>query len=311
MRNFYRRWWCGNEEVVGIDFRDEMVLMVCSTTLGGAVEHPRTFAIPLPPGVIERGVIKEPDELASLVKGSFDVSKVRAGRCGVAIPSHALFTAYLDMPEEVRGAHLSEVYAWALSRLSLDASTTCGQVYLCNRDPRELPQLFFAATRRSVKESLEATCQALDLELSCITLRSIALHNGARVVVPRQATQVTVWIDLTERSPCVYLFDGDEVRFSRRFEGASSTEMGPLIVEVYDQLQRGAGMRYVHTDVAAVCAGPRELVEGFRGAWRDRFEAACNHPFARLDIAEIRTDEGGQHQYLIAHGLALLARGFT
>ena len=197
MRDLYRRWWCGDEPIMGMDLKDDVVLLAQSTTLAVARDPANLCAIPLPSGVIEKGVVKDAVRLVSIFRESHYLSELSGCRCAVAVPAVASFTACLDIPDDILFANLSEAYSWALNRLSLDASKLIGRAYLQNRHPPKKAQLFLAVARLSAKEILEETFQALGLELSCITLRSIALHKGAAILSKNSRRPVRIWIDFT------------------------------------------------------------------------------------------------------------------
>jgi hypothetical protein len=307
MRNFYLRWWCGSEPILGIEVRDDVVLCAQSAT-GAAQEEPfKRFSIPLPSGVVGSGRIKDPHRLASILKESRHVSQVVGGRCAVAIPSDASFTAHLAVPDEVVCMNQRDVYEWALERLSLDASHVHGKVYLEDDALGMGPQLLVVAVRRSVKEMMEDILKVVGLELSCLTLRSIALHKAAAIVSQHARKSVTLWVDLTDRSPELHLFEGEALRFSRclneRLLGV--TELS--VSHVCDELRKLDVSRYSSGEVAILCAGPETIVRTFHKAWKDAAPFMSGHGSSG-DSGALLTAEPYLDPYFIASGLAELLR---
>ena len=303
MRDFYRRWWCGDEPIMGMDLKDDVVLLAQSTTLAVARDPAKLFAIPLPSGVIEKGVVKDAVRLASIFRETHYLPDLSGCRCAVAIPSVASFTACLDIPDDMLFANLSEAYSWALNCLSLDASKLIGKAYLHNRHSPQKAQLFLVVARLSAKEILEETFQALGLELSCITLRSIALHKGAAIVSRNSRRPVRIWIDFTDRSPALHLFEGNVLQFSRYFNEGSFEGMIPLASEVCDELRKLHLSRYAIGEIEISCAGPEALAHEFKNVWKDKIGFTSKDPLSGFDIVDIQTAEAYQDQHLIATGL--------
>jgi hypothetical protein len=200
-------------------------------------------------------------------------------------------------------ANLSEAYSWALNCLSLDASKLIGKAHLQNRHSPQKAQLFLVVVKLSAKEILEDALQALGIELSCITLRSIALHEGAAIVSKNSRRPVRIWIDFTDRSPALHLFDGHVLQFSRYFNEVSFEGLIPLVSEVCDELQKLDLSRYAIGQIEISCAGPEALAHEFKKAWRGKIGFTSKNSLSGFDIVDIQTEEAFQDQHLIATGL--------
>ena len=302
MRDFYLRWWCGNEPIVGIDFRDEQVLCAKSATLADVGESAKLFAIPLPSGVIEKGLIKDAARLVSILKESHYFSELSGCRCAVAISSAVSFTACLEVPDSMLCANQSDAYAWALNRLSLDSSNVTGKAYLKNA------QLFLVVVKLVERDRFKEIFLALGLELACLTLRSLALHNGAAVVCKRSRQQVTMWIDLTDSSPALHLFEGKGLRFSRCFNEGLSGGVANFVSQLCEELQELDVSGYAEGDIVTLCAGSAKLMQEFTDLWRDRVLGTRHGQLSRYTIVENLQEDTYQDPYLIATGLGLLLR---
>lgn len=304
MRDFYLRWWHGNEAVLGIDLRDDAVLIAQSQTVPIGGESLKTFTIPLPMGVIEKGCITDAQRLVSILRASVRQLQLSGCRCAVALPSTASLIAYLEIPSDVRRKPESELYEWALMRLSLEGSKVCGKVFLETPDSRGL---LFVGARRSVSAMLEGIFRTVGLELSCITLRSIAVHKGAGGVSEGVKTYTTTWIDLTDRSPALHLFEGEVLRHSKYFNVRASEEMALLVSTVREEIQKMKLSQHANATTTALCAGPERAVREFEKAWKDSASGA-HVPLSLIE--ELKTEAPYWESHLVAIGLVQLLREF-
>ena len=307
MRDFYLRWWRGSEPVVGMEVRDDVVLCAQSTTRTAAQESSKRFSIPLPLGVVENGRMRDPLRLVSSLRDSLELSQLSGCRCAVAIPANATFSAQLAVPDDVVFTNEGEACEWALTRLSFDPSYVCGKVYLDESDFDSGRRLLVVATKRSVQEMFREVFEAVGLEFSCLTLRSLALHKGA-AMLPRHLRKTgTVWVDLTDRSAALHLFEGEKLLFSRYLNAGLSGDTELSITRLISELGELDVSRYAKGEVAILCAGPEAVVRQFTTAWSDAT------PLRRGPLSVLVSGEGGFEDrycdpYLIAEGLVHMLR---
>ena len=305
MKDFYLRWWCGSETVLGIDLRDDGIFVAQSTTRASAEEAVKTCTIPLPSGVIENGLITDLPHVVSTLKEWLHSLRLSGCRCAVALPPNATLIAWIDTPDDVPCRNERDLYEWALARLTLDGSQVRGKVYLETTQRREL---LFVGAKLSVIETLEETFQALALDLSYITLRATAFHREVVGALKPPRGAVTIWLDLTDRLPALHVFEGEVLRHSRSFGGDAPSEMGLLVSAVDEELRKLFALRDSFGEVLTYCAGSDELVYEFKRAWiRGGAAQLSNLSWSSLVRDGKATDEY-RSSHLVATGLVQFLR---
>jgi len=305
MKDFYLRWWCGSETVLGIDLRDDGIFVAQSTTRASAEEAVKTFTIPLSSGVIQNGLITELPHVVSTLREWLHSLRLSGCRCAVALPPNATLIAWIDIPDDVLCVNERDLYEWALARLRLDGSQVRGKVFLETTQRREL---LFVGAKLSVIETLEETFQALALDLSCITLRATAFHRGVVAVLKPSRGAVTIWLDLTDRLPALHVFEGEVLRHSRSLAGDASSGMGVLVSVVTGELRKVSASRDSFGEVMTYCAGSEELVCEFHEAWKSGGASQFPNLSWLSLVRDGKANAAHRSSHLVVTGLVQLLR---
>jgi hypothetical protein len=208
MRNLVRRWWLGNEEGIAVDVQGDR-LIVATGALRGALP-PRVWSVPLSAPLSLELESGSRDGVETIVRGLrdclFDL-ETRYARFGVSLPTRSTFVARYPDAVSLPLANFQPIREWAFRAFSLDE--VAHRLRIISYPVEDsYARCIVIATKHAVIDFWERVARALGIELVMIVPRAQALYLAGSEAERETNNNQTMWIDITERTPCVHRFTG-------------------------------------------------------------------------------------------------------
>lgn len=246
MSEAYRRWWHGYDPVLGIDIRDDLVVVATRISHESHIGRCRVLSRTIPKGLVEGGLVKAPHLLGSILIELVAGLKGRCKRCAVALPTNASFTAYLNVSEGAQFKDETETYRWAIEQTAIDPSTVRGCVYPVPCGENGVRKVLLVATKSSVLKNLQQVFQGTCLDLDCVTMRAVALHRGASILEDKSYNEllgtpgITARLDLADVVPTIHFFAGPMYVRSEYLRTDKKNLALEAVARVQEEVHQGA-----------------------------------------------------------------------
>lgn len=208
MRNLVRRWWLGNEEGIAVDVQGDR-LIVATGALRGSLP-PRVWRVPLSAPLsldLESGSRDGVETIVRALRDCLFDLEPRYARFGVSLPTRSTFVARYPDVVSLPSSDFQPIREWAFRDFSLDEAAHRLRIVPYPVEDSYV-RCIVIATKRAVVDFWERVARALGVELVMIVPRAQALHHAGREGEIETNNNQTLWIDITERTPCVHRFDG-------------------------------------------------------------------------------------------------------
>lgn len=222
MRAFLERWWYGREPILGIDIRDDGIV-VADVDLHGRNRWRKTDASSLHGG--GSGMLKDTHAFSSLLRDFISSCPTRIGRCAVGFPDGLTSISWVTLPDDIASKSEEVRYEAALERLYLRPQDVRGRVYLVKQSSAGSPNALLVAAKAADVALLEDGVALAGLELACLTPRVFALHHLVSLSQLASNDHLIAYSDCSSQSFQFHLFKGPHYHSSTR-------DFGELVREI-------------------------------------------------------------------------------
>ena len=226
MRAFLERWWHGRDPILGIDIRDNGIV-IADVDLRGKNRWRTVDASAFDGdgcgGV--GGVLKDTRAFSSLLRDFISSSPMRIDRCAVAFPEGLTSISWVTLPNDIVDRSEEVRYEAALERVYLRPQDVRGRVYLVKRSSAGSPNALLVAAKAADVALLEDGVALAGLELACLTPRVFALHHLVSLSGLASNDHLIAFCDCSTQSSLFHLFKGPHYYSSTR-------EFGELVREI-------------------------------------------------------------------------------
>lgn len=200
MRAFLQRWWHGRDPILGIDVRDDSIV-VSDINLSGSNRWLKISHGSREPG--SRGPLVDPDLFISNIREFIAAGPLPIERCAVALPESLTYMASVTLPKNIPQKAEDVRYEAALEGAYLRRHDVRGAIYpLCEDGSRVL----VVAVKIAEVEALESALRLIGLEVSCLTPRVFALHHLVALSGVEVTADLVAFCDNTATIPQFHLF---------------------------------------------------------------------------------------------------------
>ncbi len=173
---------------VGLDVGSHSIKLVEVRRQGGSGTVKSFGHIPTPSGLVENGLINEPEEVGKELGKLVERLKLKGSKTISALSGQQVYTRLLTLPamrlSDMRTAALYQ--ASSFMPISIDDVTA--DIYPVRKidDPQgKMMEIFFVAARKSQAENLLRTCQIAGLKLGRVEIEPLALQTLYRPQLPK------------------------------------------------------------------------------------------------------------------------------
>ena len=226
MRAFLERWWHGRDPILGIDIRDNGIV-IADVDLQGRNRWRRVDASAFDGDGCGGfgGVLRDARAFSSLLRDFISSSPMRMDRCAVAFPEGLTSISWVTLPNDIVDRSEEVRYEAALERVYLRPQDVRGRVYLVKRSSAGSPNALLVAAKAADVALLEDGVALAGLELACLTPRVFALHHLVSLSGLASNDHLIAYCDCSTQSSFYHLFNGPHYYSSTR-------EFGELVREI-------------------------------------------------------------------------------
>jgi Tfp pilus assembly PilM family ATPase len=205
MRDFLERWWYGREPILGIDIRDNGIV-VADVDLRGKNQWHSSEALSTDSGA--GGLLRDTRAFSSFLGDFISLSRTTLERCAVGFPASLTSISCLVLPHEVVERSEKVRYEAALERAHLRPQDVRGRVYSIRGGSAGGPNTLLVAAKAADVALLEDGVALAGLEISCLTPRVFALHHLVSLAGLVRNGERIVYSERSSRSSVLHLFKG-------------------------------------------------------------------------------------------------------
>lgn len=222
MRAFLERWWYGRDPILGIDIRDNGIV-IADVDLRGRSRWCAVDAAAFGGGV--GGVLDDTRAFSSLLRDFISSSPTRIDRCAVGFPEGLTSISWVTLPDDIVSKSEEVRYDAALEQVYLRSEDVKGRVYVVNQSAAGSPNALLVAAKAEDVALVEDSVALAGLELACLTPRVFALHHLVALSGLTSNDHVIGYCDSSPQYSVFHLFKGPHYHSSTR-------EFGELVREI-------------------------------------------------------------------------------
>ncbi|MEY4668887.1 MAG: hypothetical protein RL518_1586 [Pseudomonadota bacterium] len=213
MRGFVKKWWYGHDPIVGIDIREEGVVLVVVDLQGAHRSIELELSSTTSGG---RGGFHNQPLISAALKDFVGSGRDAIRRCAVALPEGLTYISRISLPAALwrKPEHIR--YEAALEQVYLRPSDVRGKLYPLKRDPQgKYAAILVAAKVTDVQEIEEAIAKA-GIEISYLTPRVFVGQHPRLARGDGAHNGLVAHCDLYATPPHIHVFSNSEYELSLR-----------------------------------------------------------------------------------------------
>lgn len=195
---------------IGLDIGTATIKIAAIKKRGKKIALIRWGSIPTPAGMIEGGVINNPEEMGFYLRGLVKDMNLKRGKLTTAVSGRQVYTKLIKMPYmdmyDIKKASFYQ--ASSFLPISIDEVTTdvFPVRYFENEEGFQV-EVFFVAARKTQIENLYKTCCLAGLKLSSVEVEPIALYRSFHVNIGSNEGQITGVVNIGATRAYIAIFD--------------------------------------------------------------------------------------------------------